>query len=199
MRHLVNHKPQVGGRRAIGNRWGRRNQDMAKRSIPPLRGEQISLRLLVESDLPLTVNWRNQDHVRKRFFHSALISADQHAAWFAQYWERDDDFTFVIEALEPLRPVGQVAIYHVEQDARRAEFGRLMIGESLAAGRGIARLATDLLVREALWRWGLDEIYLEVFDDNERARSIYVSCGFVEMGRRDNVILMSKFRLNGGS
>jgi diamine N-acetyltransferase len=172
---------------------------MAKRSIPPLRGERISLRLLAEPDLPLTLSWRNLEHVRERFFHSALISAEEHASWFAQYRERDDDFTFVIEALEPLRPVGQAAIYHVEPDARRAEFGRLMIGEPAATGRGIARLATALLVGEALERWGLDEIYLEVLADNARAHTLYARCGFLEVARRDNVILMSKFRLNGGS
>ena len=62
---------------------------------------------------------------------------------------------FVIEETETLkRPVGQVALYNIDWAAGTGEFGRLMIGDADAQGRGLARLATARLVDEALRRGG---------------------------------------------
>ena len=129
---------------------------MAKRHVAPLVRGRVRLRLLEEGDLPMTLAWRNQDHIRQWFFHSDLITPEEHRRWFEQYRDRDDDFVFVIEETETLkRPVGQVALYHVDWVARRAEFGRLMIGDAEATGLGLARLATRRLVGEALGHWRL--------------------------------------------
>lgn len=97
---------------------------------------RVRLRLLEESDLSMTLAWRNQDHVRKWFFHSDIIAADQHRRWFEQYRDRDDDFVFVIEEAETLRrAIGQASIYNIDWAARRAEFGRLLIGDPEGGGR----------------------------------------------------------------
>ncbi len=154
-------------------------------------GGRVRLRLLEPADLPLTLAWRNQEHIRKWFFFSDVISPDQHRAWFEQYQDRDDDFVFVIEETETLdRPVGQVSIYNIDRVAGRAEYGRLMIGDPDAGGLGLARLATSRLVDEALGPWGLREVYLEVFDTNAAAIAVYRACGFQRTGNRDGVELM---------
>ena len=170
---------------------------MGKSSIPPILGKRIRLRMLEESDLPMTLRWRNQEHIRKWFFTPDLINAEQHRAWFESYREQDDDYVFIIEETLSLhRPVGQVALYHIDWLAKRAEFGRLMIGEPDAAGTGLAREATRLLVNHALNSWELDEVYLEMFEDNVRALAIYTGCGFEITGRRVNVVTMSKRKGN---
>jgi RimJ/RimL family protein N-acetyltransferase len=166
---------------------------MPKRHIAPLVSGSVRLRLLEEADLPMTRAWRNQDHIRKWFFHSDPITPEQHQAWWRRYQDRDDDFVFIIEETERLkRPVGQVAIYNVDWTARRAEFGRLMIGEAEAQGRGLARIATARVVDEALKTWGINQVYLEVLAANAPALAIYRDCGFVEVGRKDEVVRMEK-------
>src|SRR5262245_57259986 len=153
---------------------------MTKRPIPPLQGDRVTLRLLEEADLPRTLAWRNQDHIRRWFVHSDIIPEDQHRRWFEAYRERDDDFVFVIEETRTLRKsVGQVSLYRVDWIRRRAEYGRLMIGEADAAGRGLARQATAVLIDYALGTLGLREIELEVFADNAPAIAIYSACGFL--------------------
>jgi RimJ/RimL family protein N-acetyltransferase len=145
--------------------------------------------LLQEADLPLTLGWRNQDDIRKWFFHPEFISPEQHLRWFGEYRERDDDFVFVIEDTKSRgRAVGQAAIYHVDWQARRAEFGRLMMGEAYARGQGLAKEATLLLVHEALAEWGLAEMFLEVKEDNQRAVALYLSCGFSIQSLVDGII-----------
>jgi len=168
---------------------------MSKRYIAPIEDGRIRLRLLDASDLPMTLRWRNQDQIRKWFFNSDVIALDQHHAWFQQYSERDDDFVFIIEEIQTLHcPVGQVALYHIDWAAKRAEFGRLMIGEAEAAGKGLAHDATALLVNQALSDWGLQEVYLEMFANNTRALAIYKGCGFENAGRRADMVSMSKRR-----
>ncbi|MGE3342153.1 MAG: GNAT family N-acetyltransferase [Vicinamibacterales bacterium] len=171
---------------------------MPKRRIAPLVHGRVRLRLLEEADLPMTLAWRNQDHIRQWFLNADLISAEQHAAWFRAYRDRDDDFVFVIEETALLnRPVGQVSLYHVDEQAGRAEFGRLMIGDEAAAGRGLAREATACLVNGGFVRWGLHEIYLDVKDDNAAAIAIYEKCGFTTVARAGRVQRMSVTRSSG--
>jgi len=169
---------------------------LPKRHIPPIDGTRVRLRLLEEADLPSTLAWRNQDQIRRWFFHSDLISPEQHQAWFEQYRHRDDDFVFVIEEVKDLgRVVGQVAIYNVDWFARRGEFGRLMIGDRQASGKGLAGEATGLAVDFAFWELDLLEVYLEVLADNRPARSIYEACGFHIVNTTGNVVAYSKGRV----
>lgn len=143
----------------------------------------------------MTLAWRNQDDTRKWFLTSTVISAEQHAAWFAQYRDRDDDFVFVIEETASLqRPVGQVSIYAIDWQRKRAKFGRLLIGDPQARGKGLARQAVDALIDESFNRLGLEELRLEVLQDNARAIALYEACGFAVEGSEGQEIRMVKRR-----
>lgn len=151
-----------------------------KRLLPPVEAGPVRLRLLQEVDLPLTLAWRNQPDIRRWFFHSDINSPEQHARWFQQYLERDDDYVFVIEDTQAnFQPVGQVALYHIDWQGCQAEFGRLMIGEAGSAGRGLAGWATRGAIDIAFGPFALEQLYLEVFRDNQRAIHIYETVGFV--------------------
>ena len=171
-----------------------------------MKPDAIRLRLLEAGDLPRTLAWRNQDHIRRWFFFSEQITPEQHAGWFAKYQERDDDFVFIIEehagqqtelACEQgdlcigWRPMGQVAIYNIDWREGTAEYGRLMIGESDARPRA-GREATDLLLELAIEHLGLQEVYLEVISSNERAIKVYEGCGFEITGSTEKALRMSK-------
>jgi diamine N-acetyltransferase len=165
---------------------------LRKRRLSPLEAGRIRLRLLEQQDLPRTLAWRNQDHIRRWFFFSERLTAEQHAAWFARYQQRDDDFVFIIEEAAGERPIGQVAIYNVDWAKGTAEFGRLMIGEADAAGRGLAREAAAAAVALAFEQLGLQEIYLEVLPGNVRAIKVYEACGFEVTSRTEKALRMSK-------
>jgi RimJ/RimL family protein N-acetyltransferase len=164
---------------------------MGKRQIPPLAGERVRLRLLEEADLPRTLAWRNQEHIRRWFVHSDVITPEQHRRWFERYRERDDDFVFLIEeAPAARRPVGQVSLYGIDWARRRAEYGRLMIGPPDATGRGLAREATRVLIDYATTTLGLREIELDVVADNAAALALYTACGFRAQDRPGPLVHM---------
>ena len=161
---------------------------MAKRYISPLVSNRVRLRLLEEADLPMTLTWRNQDHIRQWFVHSAVLTWEQHHTWCQQYFQHDNDFIFIIEDhQEPHRPVGQISLYNIAWGRQRAEYGRLMIGEASAAGKGFAKEATRLLLDHAFGPFGLAEVYLEVFAQNAPAIAIYRGCGFREVAEQNGL------------
>jgi RimJ/RimL family protein N-acetyltransferase/glycosyltransferase involved in cell wall biosynthesis len=189
---------------------------MGKRHLPPLEAGRVRLRLLAEPDLPRTLAWRNQDHIRRWFFSSERLTLQEHAGWFARYQQRDDDFVFIIEEAESggptghasmggrhtecagcreasggWRPIGQAAIYNIDWARGTGEFGRLMIGEADAAGRGLAREATAAVVALARERLGLQEVHLEVMPGNVRAIEVYEACGFEVSGSTEQAVRMS--------
>lgn len=166
---------------------------MAKRQLDPLVGQRVRLRLLEEADLPMTLAWRNQEHIRVWFVHADPLTWEQHKNWCTQYFQRDNDFIFIIEETRDLhKPVGQISLYNIEWDQGRAEYGRLLIGEPEAAGKGVAKEATHVLLDYAFGPLGLAEITLEVFSTNLPAMAIYRACGFLEVGESGGLKKMVK-------
>ena len=155
---------------------------MPKPSITPIESIPIRLRLLEESDLPMTLTWRNQDHIRKWFINPDVITQEQHQNWFARYRECDNDLLFIIEEVGTLRkPVGQISLYHLDWESGKGEYGRLLIGERAALHKGLAKQATKLLLNYAFANLGMKEIELIVVSWNIPAISLYQSCGFKEV------------------
>jgi len=170
---------------------------MVKRFIPPFGNDRIRLRLIEEKDLPMTLAWRNQDHIRKWFIHPDRISMEQHQNWYRQYSQRDDDYLFIIEEIRDMKkPVGQVSIYNIDWITHKAEFGRLLIGESEAQGKGIAKMASQILLDYAFDTLGLNRFELEVFSSNEPALSIYRFMGFKSVRDENGLYKMVKIFVN---
>jgi diamine N-acetyltransferase len=146
---------------------------MTAEVLSPIVDGDAELRVLTAADLPLTLDWRNHPDSRPWFHSTAPITPDQHAAWFARYLERADDYVFVIEVAG--EPVAQVALYDVADGT--AEFGRLLVNPQ-ARGRGISHRATQLCLRVADEVLGLTQTHLEVKRDNVRAIRAYEAAGF---------------------
>jgi RimJ/RimL family protein N-acetyltransferase len=164
---------------------------MTKRFISPVENEKVALRLLEENDLPLTLSWRNQENIRRWFFTTDIVSFENHLAWFKRYRELDTDFVFIILSKElNLKPVGQISLYSINWQTRIGEYGRLMIGEAEARGKGLARSASLLLLQVGFEILGLREIVLEVKQDNLPAIAVYRSVGFQQSAFENGVLKM---------
>ncbi|MFM7142082.1 MAG: GNAT family N-acetyltransferase [Alphaproteobacteria bacterium] len=160
-----------------------------------LRGDRVRLRPLAEADLPRTRAWRNRDEIRRWFRTSEPIGAAQHAAWWERHRERDDDFVWIVELSPPPpppRPVGMVSLYGIDEARGEAEFGRLLVGEPDAAGRGLATEATRLVAEFAQGELGLARVHLEVAAGNATAIAVYERCGFVRESGDDAWVVMAR-------
>ena len=163
-----------------------------KRNLIAFGDGIVRLRLIEERDLETTLSWRNRDAVRIWFKTSDPIPLESHKAWFQRYLEKDNDFLFIVETPgDPARPVGQASVYDIDWEARSAEVGRFLVAPQ-EGGKGYMARACRALIDYCGGELGLDYVFLEVLECNERARRLYERNGFSEEDRHDGLIRMGR-------
>ncbi|MGL4799236.1 MAG: GNAT family N-acetyltransferase [Cellulosilyticaceae bacterium] len=125
--------------------------------------------------------WRNQTSVATGFLDQRHITAEQQQVWYKRYKEKDDEEMFMICWQNQM--VGALALYGINHAEKKAEFGRMMIGEESARGKGIAKKAIQLICQYGFEVLELETIELEVFETNTVAYKLYERVGFVEQRR----------------
>jgi RimJ/RimL family protein N-acetyltransferase len=161
-----------------------------KRDIPPTTTSFGSIRLLERDDLPLTLEWRNRDDVRKWFCFSEVITQQSHFEWFDRYVKKSDDFTFVMTVENT--PVGQIALYNWDKEAQTIEIGRIMVGDNRYLGKGLAKESIEKLVEVAANLLDCRWVKLEVKENNDRAIALYRKCGFEVRSTENSLVEMVK-------
>ncbi len=151
---------------------------------------RVNLRYMSHRDLPLTLAWRNRDDVRRWFFNSDLITAEQHEAWWYTRGQYDEMFIIEAEGVS----CGQVALYNWDRALNEIEFGRMMIGEELFRGNGVGLAAVQTALEIAFYKHSLSRVYLRVLTSNSRAIGIYEAAGFRTTEVEGVVRTMEKYR-----
>lgn len=138
-------------------------------------GFNIRVRPVRLEDAAFIVWLRNLDYVKGNVGDSAMDVAGQEA-WLQQYFERDNDYYFMVESLKGI-PLGTHGIYNV--NGTSAERGRHIMRREAMAGVPTAVLSAD-------WAFGsmrLRELRSWVVATNAEALSIHRKSGFKEVGR----------------
>jgi len=143
-----------------------------------IQGKEVTLRSVKERDLSLMRDWRNKEQIRKWFFDSRLITSQMQQEWYESYLEKDDDQMFIISISSV--DIGTIALYHIDRVSKEAQLGRFLIGEDKYRSRGFAYETVLLLLEYAFNELNLENIYLELFSDNEVALNLYRKVGFQE-------------------
>lgn len=142
-------------------------------------GDLIRLRPLSREDLPLTLNWRNDDRSLRWFKSGTRIEHDSHLAWYENYAKSDSkDVLYFAETFDGV-PIGQTSIYNFSEDETKAEVGRF-VSDPEHRGKGLFREALIATLDIGFREGGLTEVFLEVLESNERAIKLYRSVGFKE-------------------
>jgi RimJ/RimL family protein N-acetyltransferase len=102
---------------------------------------------------------------------------------------------FAIHEIETDEVIGMSALTDVNAGTGSALF-RIVIGEKDRWGRGYGTESTRLVMREAFERLGLQEVRLEVFRHNPRARSAYARVGFEVTGEHVEWVQRLNVQLN---
>lgn len=161
-----------------------------KISSQELIGERIRIRPICYEDIELIRKWRNKDSIRKFFIYNKKISKEQQIQWWEKYKNTKNDIMFVIEIIESGIPIGTLALYNIKLN-EEAEFGRMMIGEEDARGKGYALEALNLVSMYGFELLNLKKINLEVFKENERAFDLYLKSRFIVVREDEDLIYMS--------
>jgi UDP-4-amino-4,6-dideoxy-N-acetyl-beta-L-altrosamine N-acetyltransferase len=153
----------------------------------------IYLRRLTKKDLSLIIKWRNTPEIKKWFFSNERFTIEKQIKWYEEYRKKKDARCFII--CKKSKPIGTVSLYDIDHKEKKAQFGRLLIGQKQDRGKGYAKQATKIMIKYAFCELRLKEVFLEIFRDNIKAISIYRKCGFKQEGNsRKKVFKHGRFK-----
>jgi len=144
-----------------------------------LEGEAYRLRPIGDDDADFIVALRGQD-IRARFLNRISMSVESQLEWLSAYYERENDYYFVVEKKRDNSPEGLISLYDVDVHVGRAEWGRWIVTPaSLSALESVV-----LLMDFAFTRLGLAGVYSHTIVGNTAVNSFHDGCGFRREGLR---------------
>jgi RimJ/RimL family protein N-acetyltransferase len=148
-----------------------------------LEGESVRLRAIEPEDVDQYVAWLNDPEVTRTISQRYPLGREAERAIVERLGraQRFEHVVFAIELRETGEHVGTVDLHNVRYENRGADLG-LFIGAREHWGRGYAHDAMRTVLRFAFWEMNLRYVWLEVIDDNPRARALYERLGFVHEG-----------------
>lgn len=152
----------------------------------------IQLRKIKEEDTSLIIKWRNSENVKKNLFTQSELTEEQHLWWLKNKVATKECVQFIIETIEPPKPIGTVFIKNIDKMNNKGEYG-IFIGEEIARGCGYGTVAAQLVIKYAFKELNLNRLYLSVFSDNVLGIRSYEKAGFKKEG-----ILRQDFKRSDG-
>jgi len=146
----------------------------------------VYIRPLEVADAATSYLWRNNPLVWE---HTGTkpdreITLDMENKWIRVAVKNKNEKRFAICVSSTNEYIGNVQLTNIELS--RAEF-HIFIGEPQFWGKGIGRIATDLLLTYAFEELSLKEVCLFVKIANEQAIALYRNCGFrYKLSKGDN-------------
>jgi diamine N-acetyltransferase len=90
---------------------------------------------------------------------------------------------FTIYEKETMLPIGNSFLTDIDYKHRRAEFN-IVIGEKNCHGKGFGTEVTKLVLDYAFQILGIHNVFLRVYEFNQKAIRAYEKAGFAVCGRR---------------
>jgi diamine N-acetyltransferase len=161
--------------------------------------EDISFRAVERNDLKLLLEMRYDEEINEQLFSVFPLSMENQESWLESLNNKIDYKIFIIEIENEV--IGYVRLNNIDFLNRRVEVG-IDISEKFR-GLGYGKKSYNALINYCFSYLNIRKIYLYVFEDNEKALSVYKSCGFeVEAVLKEhiyrkgwkNVVMMSIFK-----
>lgn len=146
------------------------------------------IRRLEHKDAEFMLEWmHDKEDVRKAFRYPFEESTMESVTKFidSSFSDANRHFAIVNEADEYL---GTVSLKNISYENKSAEYA--IVVRKAARGTGVAKLATEEVLRYAFHALALHKVYLNVLEKNVRARHLYAKCGFVYEGTSKDAILL---------
>lgn len=146
------------------------------------------LRRLEEKDAPFMIEWMHDDTVNCNFRYPFKEMTLERVNEFIKgsFDEDNQHFAIVDENDEYL---GTISLKNISHNDKNAEYA--IVTRKKAQGTGVAKKATQELMEYAFKELGLHKVYLNVLEENIRARRFYEKCGFEKEGTAKDAVRIS--------
>lgn len=148
-----------------------------------IAGEHVILRAFEREDAERCYRWMNDPNIVRTLKSRYPIAFQNEIQWIERAIDASPaERHFAIERKDDRSHIGNASIHDIDWVSRNGWIG-LFIGEPSAWNRGFGQDAVRTLVRFAWDDMNLVKLRINVFDYNDRARHVLVTCGFVEEGK----------------
>lgn len=143
------------------------------------------LRPVTLEDAEFIVELRT-DPLLNPFLHEISPRVEDQVRWIESYFERPDDYYFIVEEASSGQPEGTVGIYDVEKDTRSAVWGRWVV-----KGGPVAAVESAWLICEVGFaELGLASMRPLVLVENKKVLSFHKSFGAKRVGVLNDYFLV---------
>ncbi len=149
---------------------------------------EVKTRPLREEDAYVSYKWRNDPLVFKYTCnrYTSEITLESELEWIRRVTKNPADYRCAIEADGVY--VGN--IYLTDITNKEADY-HIFIGDRNYWGKGVAKKASQLLIKYGFETLNLDRINLQMRTENHTAYHLYLTLGFIEIERSEEFITMS--------
>jgi RimJ/RimL family protein N-acetyltransferase len=148
---------------------------------PFLIGDKVYLRPLERTDGPLFVQWLNHPDIQRTTMRARPLNLQDEEEYVDRVRVSPSDVSLLIVAKVDDRPVGGLALHHIDWRSRHAAFG-IIIGSAADWNKGYGSEATRLIVDHAFATLNLNRVWLHVLEYNEPGIHVYEKIGFQKEG-----------------
>ena len=137
----------------------------------------VRIRPLHHEDIESLRQWRNDPANCRWLRPIPHITREGQERWWESYLADEDCLAFaIVEDGDLHRLVGSLSLYGFGDGS--CEFGRLLVGDPDAHGRGVGLNAVLAAFEVAFFQLGIELLRLRVFEANEPAVRVYERAGF---------------------
>ena len=157
--------------------------------------ENIRLRALTITDLPLTLKWHNQTDIIEMYAGNPFpVNEEMERKWYEKILTSNFPVTvFGIELIENNKLIGLTILRDINLINRSAETA-IYIGDQNERSKGYSKEALKLTLNFAFNNLGLHRVFLSVREDNVAALGLYEKLGFIREGiLRDSIYKNGKY------
>lgn len=141
-------------------------------SIIVIENEILRLRETTPEDLELVLAIERHEENRRYVYN---WPKERHL----EAIESEDEKHFMVEEQEKGQVVGYIILSSITSPHHVIEFDRITLSEK---GKGYGRQCLRLIKKLCFQAYGCHRLWLDVFDDNPKARKLYESEGFIFEG-----------------
>ena len=143
----------------------------------------VRLRALTITDLPLTLRWHNQPEIVEMYSgHPFPVNEEMERKWYDKTLTSNYPTTvFGIELIQEQKLIGITVLRQINLLNRSADTA-IYIGDKEERGKGYSRAALLLTLAFAFDDLGLHRVELSVREDNAKAIKLYDHAGFKKEG-----------------
>lgn len=140
---------------------------------------KVTIRKFEEKDIRNKVKWINDKRNNEYLHYDLPLEYEKTLNWFKKNEDRIDRYDAIIE-VDGIS-VGLIGLLSIDDKNSKAEY-YITMGEQAYKGKGVAKIASKLLLEYAFKKINLNKVYLFIESNNINAQRFFEKIDFIKEG-----------------